>query len=67
MSLGKKTGTHTIVLTVKDNGSGLNPDFSLESSASLGMRLIQLLTSQLDGTLSYNSNQGATFSVEFEE
>ncbi|ORC32854.1 hypothetical protein B4O97_15485 [Marispirochaeta aestuarii] len=67
VSLGKKTGTHTIVLTVKDNGSGLNPDFSLESSASLGMRLIQLLTSQLDGTLSYNSNQGATFSVEFEE
>ena len=67
VSLGKKTGTHTIVLTVKDNGSGLNPDFSLESSASLGMRLIQLLTSQLDGTLSYDSNQGATFSVEFEE
>ena len=67
VSLGKKTGTHTIVLTVKDNGSGLNPDFSLESSASLGMRLIQLLTSQLDGTLSYSSNQGATFSVEFEE
>ncbi|WP_319414725.1 histidine kinase dimerization/phosphoacceptor domain -containing protein [Marispirochaeta aestuarii] len=67
VSLEKKTGTHTIVLTVKDNGSGLNPDFSLESSASLGMRLIQLLTSQLDGTLSYSSNQGATFSVEFEE
>ena len=67
VSLGKKTGTHTIVLTVKDNGSGLNPDFSLESSASLGMRLIQLLTSQLDGTLSYDSNQGASFSVEFEE
>ncbi|WP_321991552.1 histidine kinase dimerization/phosphoacceptor domain -containing protein [Marispirochaeta aestuarii] len=67
VSLGKKTGTHTIVLTVKDNGSGLNPDFSLESSASLGMRLIQLLTSQLDGTLSYSSDQGTTFNVEFGE
>lgn len=67
VALERKAGTKIIVLTVKDNGSGLSPQFSLESPASLGMRLIQLLTSQLDGSLSYSSDQGTTFRVEFGE
>ncbi len=65
VSLKRKTETDTIILTVRDNGVGLRYDFSLESSSSLGMRLVQLLTAQLDGTLSYSGDNGTAFTVEF--
>ncbi len=40
---------HRLVLRVSDDGAGLPPDFKIERAASLGMRLVTDLASQLDG------------------
>jgi PAS domain S-box-containing protein len=53
-------------LVVADNGVGLPPDFSLADSTSLGLRLVQILTDQLSGKLTYRSNGGAQFEVTFD-
>lgn len=38
-----------VVLSVRDTGVGLAPDFDTTSTATLGLRLIRALTRQLDG------------------
>lgn len=55
-----------IVIEVSDNGIGLPDNFSLEGRSSIGMNLIQTLTKQLKGQLSYESTEeGAQFRVRF--
>jgi len=55
----------TVTLDITDNGIGLPEGFSVESSESLGMQLIQALTSQLDGELSIGRENGTRFTVKF--
>ena len=56
-----------IRMAISDNGIGVPEGFRPESSESLGMQLIQALTNQLDGTLTFSSDaQGTRFEVAFE-
>jgi ligand-binding sensor domain-containing protein/two-component sensor histidine kinase len=48
-----------------DNGPGMPESFILEKSKSLGMKVIQLLTKQLGGKLSYYNKDGAVFEISF--
>jgi len=51
---------------VSDDGPGLPPGFSISESSSLGLRLVQALTSQLNGTLSWGvQEKGACFTIVF--
>lgn len=52
-------------LTVADNGPGLPPKNIIESKKSLGMELIDALTSQLGGNLDISNDGGAVFSITF--
>jgi len=52
-------------LHVADNGPGLGESFSLDSSNSLGMRLVQVLCDQLQGVIRWENNNGAHFTVQF--
>lgn len=61
----KMVGKEDVVLTVQDDGVGLPPDFQAEESGGLGMELVSILTEQLNGTLSIESQNGATFTVRF--
>ncbi len=54
-----------LLLVVRDNGVGLPENFSLENTTSLGLRLVQLLTDQIDGDLAFRSNHGTEFRVTF--
>ncbi len=63
IELKKTNGTMT--LKVHDNGIGLPENFDVEKSESLGMQLIQALTSQLDGELKVSHENGTTFEVSF--
>lgn len=47
-----------------DNGNGLNKDFDFESSSSLGMKLVYVLTEQLNGQIKYDNNAD-TFIIYF--
>lgn len=54
-----------VKLTVADNGIGLPPGFDSGKSQSLGLRIIDILTRQLDGTLDRVPGPGAVFSLTF--
>jgi len=52
-------------LIYKDSGEGLPDDFNIETSKSLGMQLITILTEQLSGRLHYTKTPESTFVIEF--
>lgn len=54
-----------VLVTVKDNGVGLDKD-SADHESSLGMRLIKILTDQLEGDYNYYGDKtGTTFTIDF--
>ncbi len=56
--------THHI-LTISDNGIGLAPDVNVQDPATLGLRLVRLLTQQLEGTIARHEGIGTTISITF--
>lgn len=52
-------------LTISDNGVGFPPDFVLEESDSLGLKLVSGLVDQLDGDLEMDMEDGTQFRVRF--
>jgi len=55
------------VLEVCDDGIGIPEDFEVEKSDSLGMLLVNSLTSQIQGELELVRQQGTTFRIKFKE
>jgi PAS domain S-box-containing protein len=56
-----------IDLSVEDNGIGLPEDFNIEQQPSLGMSIINTLTTQLNGQLEVDSGDfGSCFSLSFD-
>ena len=57
---------NNIALIVSDNGVGIPEDFSLENTNSLGLQLVDALTSQLEGRIELNRNKpGVEFKLTF--
>jgi two-component sensor histidine kinase len=54
-------------LTIRDNGIGLPPNWQVSSVNSLGLKLVDILAQQLEGTLQVNSRSGTEFSLIFSE
>ena len=62
----KQLQDNVVVISVIDNGVGLQKDINFDEIDSLGLQLVQTLTEQLDGELSYNtSNKGTEFIIKF--
>jgi PAS domain S-box-containing protein len=57
--------SNTVSLWVRDNGVGLPPGADWRQCSSLGLRLVDILTSQLRGALEIGSGPGAEFRVTF--
>jgi len=53
------------ILTVKDNGVGMPAEFNWEHARSLGLRLVGMLTRQIEGTLQRIPGEGMGFRIEF--
>lgn len=60
-------GERRYVLRVADDGVGLPDGFVPGASTSLGLQLVNDLTRQLDGRLSVESGEGASFRIDFRE
>ena len=58
-----ETGQYTISVT--DNGVGISKEIDLRDTRTLGLQLVDILTTQLDGTLALDRNGGTTFEVTF--
>nr|WP_319374642.1 histidine kinase dimerization/phosphoacceptor domain -containing protein [uncultured Methanobacterium sp.] len=54
-------------LTVTDNGVGFPENIDYRKTKSLGLRLVNILTDQIDGTMEFNGENGTQFGIEFEE
>jgi PAS domain S-box-containing protein len=59
---GKET-----VLIIKDNGVGVPKDFDIKNPKKLGLRLLNILVEQLEGTIELEKGHGAAFKITFNE
>jgi PAS domain S-box-containing protein len=57
--------TGAVCLRVRDNGVGLSADLDWRQSTSLGLRLVQMLAGQLNGTVQTGPSPGTEFLVNF--
>ncbi len=55
------------ILTVSDNGPGLPPDVDFRNTPSLGLQLVNMLASQLEGTVELDCSRGTRFKITFAE
>ena len=54
-------------LTVSDNGIGIPEDLELDNAKTLGLKLVHILTGQLDGEITINRKYGSEFKITFKE
>jgi PAS domain S-box-containing protein len=54
-----------VKLTVSDDGAGLPPGFDWRESPSLGLRIVDILSRQIDGLVEQVAGKGTTFSLTF--
>jgi PAS domain S-box-containing protein len=52
---------HALTLTVADDGVGMPENITLENQTSLGLRLVKILTGQLNGTVVIDRTGGTKF------
>ena len=57
--------TSRVCLRISDNGVGLPAGFDWRASSSLGLRLVQMLTQQIDGTVEVGPGPGTEFRITF--
>jgi PAS domain S-box-containing protein len=62
----EESGT-LLTMIVSDNGKGLPSVEELRKKETLGLKLIRLLTGQIEGTLNLTNDGGAVVSVAFEK
>ena len=55
------------LLEVRDDGIGIPEEFEVEKNDSLGMMLINSLTSQISGQLEMERSPGTTFRIKFKD
>jgi PAS domain S-box-containing protein len=63
----KETPSGLVTLTVSDQGVGLPEGVDWNTSKSLGLPIVDVLTQQLRGTLTVGSPPGASFIIEFQK
>ena len=60
------TGNH-VSLIIQDNGNGMPESIDFENSTGFGLRLVRMLTKQLDGTIRIEREKGTRIILEFEK
>lgn len=61
-----KKDNNKIFLVVKDNGVGFSKEDLLQKQSSFGLSLVDSLTTQLNGKLTYQNHKGTTVTLEFD-
>jgi PAS domain S-box-containing protein len=65
ISIELKEINSQIVLIVEDNGIGLQNAFDINKVKSIGLHLVNLMVSQLDGKIQFISEKGTKIVIEF--
>ncbi|MDB6070441.1 MAG: hypothetical protein JWL81_1612, partial [Verrucomicrobiales bacterium] len=61
------TASEDFTLIVWDDGVGIDASFDITKATSLGMRLVKMLTDQLNGKLAFSGSQGTKIEIQFKE
>ena len=61
-----KTESGRLELVVVDDGQGLPSGFDPDKTSSLGLRLVKILSRQINGTMEFKSDNGTRFAVTFD-
>jgi len=61
----KRLGDKSYHLEFKDDGVGFQVNINFDNTESLGLTLIKILTSQIEGTLSMERNEGTLIKINF--
>jgi len=61
----KPTANNSYILSIKDNGIGLESGFDIKKSTTLGLRLIKGLSTELEAKLSIQNKNGLSIAIEF--
>jgi PAS domain S-box-containing protein len=56
---------NNILMKIKDNGVGFPEDLDYKNAESLGLKIVDILVSQLDGVIELNGSQGTEFTIIF--
>ena len=67
VNLNQIPGKDGFALIVWDDGIGIAGDFDLSTATSLGMRLVKMLTDQLNGKLALDGTCGTKIEIQFKE
>jgi PAS domain S-box-containing protein len=54
-----------VILSIKDNGVGISPEFDLKKVDSLGLELVSNLVEQMKGKINFEVDNGTNVIVEF--
>ncbi|MBI5663822.1 MAG: HAMP domain-containing protein [Nitrospirae bacterium] len=60
-------GDGRYTLTIRDDGVGLPAGLDYQKSVTLGLKLVNALTGQLDGSIELDREMGTTFRITFRE
>ncbi len=60
-----RVGSGALLLSCQDNGEGIPASFDWKNAPSLGLRIIQILTTQVHGELTLDRSQGTKFELIF--
>jgi PAS domain S-box-containing protein len=63
--VGLKTADNSILLDVCDDGIGMPDDIDIETSGTMGLMLVNMLTNQLEGKVSIEKGKGTKIGVRF--
>ncbi|MEN6574501.1 sensor histidine kinase, partial [Methanobacterium aggregans] len=67
INLTLKSQENNLILTYFDNGIGIPETIDIHNSKTLGLTLINSLTSQINGTLQLTKNPKTTYTITFKE
>ena len=67
VSMASDPGSEDFSLVVWDDGVGIDNSFDISKATSLGMRLVKMLTDQLNGKLAFDGSQGTKIEIHFKE
>ncbi len=67
VSLNPDPASEGFSLIVWDDGIGIDSSFNISKATSLGMRLVKMLTDQLNGKLAFDGAKGTKIEIQFKE
>ncbi len=61
----KDIGDDSAEIEIRDNGIGLDASIDFETTQTMGLRIVRLLTEQLDGKMEILAKEGSCFTLKF--